>query len=386
MYFNLNKSYSLIIIIFLSASIFDPVGAHYNFKYFALAMAIFVAVINATLTQKKLGIENKTLIILFCLPIFAIPSTVATGGINKEFIDTSYIAFSILLIPLMFYQYRFDTIIQKYLTSLYFILSFSVTTTAVVFLTNINSNVLNYLSEYSIAIIAWRGSFGYTLPFIYFLSSPLLIFAVGIATIRLLEHKTFLSLMFFVLSMSAMLLTGSRSNIILSLIVPLTICLTSINVKKRLIIMMIASTAASIFVIVIIFNPQFLSNNLSDLKRVQVLQEIIEILDRNYFSVFGTGFNFAAIDNSFNTLSKGGSRVELTFLEILRVFGLLIGSLYIILIFLPLFMKNKDIRVRSMYAIYLLNSFFNPYLHSINGIVAIFTVLAFERENNVSNS
>ena len=105
--------------------------------------------------------------------------------------------------------------------------------------------------------------------------------------------------------------------------------------------------------------------------------------------LFGQGYNAQEWSMNFkNMLIRSyneGSKTELSYLELVRVYGLIVGTILIISLFIiPLLVYKKYKKINYIIFaifIYLINSALNPYLFSTNGVLfTLFFLIELENK------
>lgn len=205
---------------------------------------------------------------------------------------------------------------------------------------------------------------------VYFHTAPLLIISLGYYLFRFIrDHSVhvFISLSITVL---ALLLSGTRNTVFSTIIISVVSYLVfsrNINNRQLLIILILS--------IIVFFLPNIVelifSSPTSDKTRLQFASEYFRLMKDPVTFLFGQGFG-----SSFVTSERGFvSLTELSYFEIFRRFGLVLGLLQIFLMFYPLvYWKSLPADKRWIiiaYAYYLLMIFFNPFYFSSNGMIIL---------------
>ncbi|MDO4689047.1 MAG: hypothetical protein Q4A94_08960 [Plesiomonas sp.] len=103
--------------------------------------------------------------------------------------------------------------------------------------------------------------------------------------------------------------------------------------------------------------------------------------------IFGQGYNAHTWSYELNELlAPGASKLELTYLELIRVYGLLVSSIFLFLVMWnTAFIKRLKLCdnnwIQPAIVSYLLMSFSNPYLFSMNGIFVLSMSVAYKYQN-----
>jgi len=222
------------------------------------------------------------------------------------------------------------------------------------------------------------GSLSY--PTVYFHTSPLLVIAIAYFCYRSLhsDGRTRLwNIFFLLLNMFAMLFSGTRNNMIASLLVPLAV--TFWYARRRVKLLMLAT-------LTLITSAIFNYGVVRDMFSVDDYSNTIKLLHlRDYMAMFshwptllfgqGLGARFYSTAWGSNV-----SLTELTYLEFIRNFGLILAIVYFALLLYPL-TKLKDPAFREChhlilaYGSYLTICISNPLLVSSSGMLVLAIVL-----------
>jgi hypothetical protein len=228
-----------------------------------------------------------------------------------------------------------------------------------------------------------KRSFGnYELLQIYFVTSPMLVIAVAYYFDRAMsEADSTRKLLFFVvtaINILGMFLSGTRNNILISLLTPAL--LWPFYTRRRSI-----SALCSLAVIAILallfagylkafFDFSEMGNNI----RLTTMQDYVRIFSDPATLMFGQG-----LGTYYNWSARGPFYVsELTFMEIIRNFGLFGGLPMMGLMSLPLAyavfmpMSRRDKVLAMAYFLYLVMSASNPMFFSSTGILILGILVA----------
>jgi hypothetical protein len=136
------------------------------------------------------------------------------------------------------------------------------------------------------------------------------------------------------------------------------------------------------------------TNDNSNSVKISYLEGYTEIYNENIFT--GQGFNAISHSSrfremfSYSALQRGAFKLELTYLELLRVYGLIFGFIYLLLLYYMVALvlirkKNIEFNWFSIsFVFYMISSSLNPYLFaSIGSIVFVFYfAIMFQNYNN----
>jgi hypothetical protein len=247
------------------------------------------------------------------------------------------------------------------------------------------------------AYIGEREYAGITFYYIYFIASPMLIFLLCHEAWKMFEKPSFRSCAALLLPVLALFLSGTRASIILSLCAPFFVWMWY-RFGRSAIALMVFSVVllaiAFIFIDVPVVSQMFGASEQSNATKIGYLSSYEEIFTSPITVLFGQGFNAHVWSQVLQSmLPDDASKTELTYLEMLRVFGLIGSGL---LFFLLAYLSLSEKVARSDYpwiapAIFLYSamSSINPYIFSSNGMLLIgfaAAAIAFASTNNEEKS
>lgn len=235
--------------------------------------------------------------------------------------------------------------------------------------------------EYSSSFKMWS---------IFFVTSPMLAVSVAYYMHKAINSQKKLLYIFLVLiNIFAMFIAGTRNNMLTAILLPVTLLVLKSRHKK-----IIATLAVFIIVsFVIYFNeplllmidPEEASNEI----KLSLLDDYAKIFSDPLNLIFGQGLGsfsyWPSRNNSFNYIT------ELTYLEIIRNFGIFMGGFLIILMLYPVlyaFYLKRSFSERHIiiaYIFYLVMSATNPLYFSSLGMLILSVIIAnifLERYHN----
>lgn len=212
---------------------------------------------------------------------------------------------------------------------------------------------------------------------LYFAVSPLILININFYFKEyFLKDKSFFNLFFLIINILAIIISGTRANILAFLIlISLNIffLINSDSLKK---VFYIICLPFLIVILLLFFDISEYSNNIK-----------IELM-RNYFSLFYDFKNFLfgqGLGSYHNWGAYAGFDhyvTELTYFDILRSFGFIVGFLLIFLFISPLLKLFFTTKIKykfygSLLLSYLILSFFNPNLINFMGFL-VFSICLIE--------
>jgi hypothetical protein len=176
---------------------------------------------------------------------------------------------------------------------------------------------------------------------------------------------------------SAMLIAGTRNNILVAIILPATLFVFYSRNKFRDITLLLAIFLSALFFYQSEILTLFDQNEPSNSAKLNLLMDYFEILNNPKTIIFGNGLG------SYEDWSIRTSYVtELTYLEIFRNFGFIFGPIIIYLLLYPViyaFIINKSYNEKHIqigYVAYLFMSISNPLLFSSMGMLFLSIILS----------
>jgi len=378
-----------ILLLWLGA-IIDPIGNTFGIRYFALAASFAgLAWLLSTGSLKSLDKSSRGLLILLLAGVFPIYGLLLysfrTSG--NEFIDTSYIASGVLILTSLLYynKHMCDFGIKAFLLSTR-ILSLIVMAGFVSQIFYLG-DWLRFFTERGVAVVSFREYSGIVFPYLYFLASPLLILLMAYDFGKFRQKNSLLYLLLFFFTALSFALTGTRAHMILALaFAPVYMLLTATarDIIKPLILitllaLIVLSTEEVRYLIKAFFSPYDVSNAI----RLSILRGYAEIFSDPAILFLGQGFNaheWSSPLREMIAMEIEASKTEFTYLELVRVFGIVIASLFIFALVLLLKSTKRlgnDLQwVYPGLAVLLVNAAIQPYLFSVNGILPLGLVAA----------
>jgi hypothetical protein len=214
----------------------------------------------------------------------------------------------------------------------------------------------------------------------YFVTSPMLTISIAYyfnLSITSVKYRWFFAMM-TAISICAMAVAGTRNNILTAAILPLTLLV--LYSRQRL--------YASITVIAVIVSTVLLSRNeigalfdpseSSNSSKLIMLNDYTSILSDPMKLIFGSGLG------AFDPWTEKGHNfiTELTYFEIIRNFGVVLGGAMILLLIYPIiyaFLLSPSYKQKNMiigYLAYLVMSMTNPLLFSSMGIMYLAIIMS----------
>ncbi len=372
-------------------AIVDPIGLTFGIRYLALATACACLLwLLWTGSLKQLDRSYRGLLILLLagvLPIYGLfmYSFRANGG---EFIDTSYLAAGVLMLTSLLYRnLRMCEFGIRSLVLSTRLLSLLVFAGYVAQIFSFDG-WLGFFGERNVALFSYREYSNITFPYIYFLASPLLILLMAYDFGKFRQKKNVLSFLIFSATAFSFALTGTRAHILIALaFAPFYMVLLSTPRAAVKGIALLATLLTAIGLgseeVSALLSSFFSTSETSNSMKVSLLHGYGEIFSAPQVLLFGQGFNaheWSPPLRDMIAMEEKASKTELTYIELIRVFGIVLASLLIGTLFM-LVRATKNLRsdlqwIYPGFSIYLINAAINPYLFSTNGILPLGLVAA----------
>lgn len=372
-----------------AAALFDPAGSILNLKYIGLLLFGFALLIN--ILTNRLRFKTKEPVVMFFvlfifLQICGLFTGALRGGLSENFIDTSYIYSSIYFSFVFLLFNKSDFVYSTEVLLKCCALIGALILAAYAFATLGFAHFNSFFLSSGLAYISERDYGGVAFPYIYFIVSPILVFGICKSVSDVLKKFSVVGigkLLFFIASLS---LTGTRMNIAFSLLsVLLAISwlkfgrIGYLYVFASSVIAFFALTLADIGVINSFFDVSEANNN----TKLGYLPYYWTELSIPATLLFGQGFNAHSWSSELQAfLAPEASKLELTYLELIRVFGAPLGILFIVSVFSYLLSSNPKRSDPSNWVhpasiSYLIMASLNPYLFSLDGMMVLATAFAY---------
>jgi len=313
---------------------------------------------------------------------------------DAAFVDTSYIASGILILTtLLYYSEKMSvTGISAMIFSLR-LLSLVILSVFIFVIFGQDFSWISFFTESNVAIISAREYSGITLPYINFLAGALLIYLIAYDINNFTYERTLFSLLICASSILSFALTGTRAHMLIAIAYPF-IYYVLVHSKNKILSVLTLSIVFLIFVLALfpeLIGEFFSTKETSNELKLQLLDMYSDFFSNPLTLVFGQGYNAhewsAPLREKFYGI-ENASKTELTYLELIRVYGLIISAFFFSLIAALVYKSSKLARpyrwLYPAFLISLINSAANPYLFSTNGILPLALLLAIVSFNTIS--
>jgi hypothetical protein len=362
------------------SGVFDPVGKVFYLRQVALIFAFFCLFINIVALNRAFRISQTHfalfLLFSFILPLQGFLVGLFRGGLSERFIDTSYFSAGVFFVTSLLYLdsgLGIDEVIRLSVI----VLRLSCLAIFFCLLTTIFNWSRMWISELFYRGVLFYGNRNYGgvgFYYFYFLASPMLIMLLSYDSWRFFEMPSLRRCLLLIVSIASLFLSGTRAEILLSLIALPFIYLWRKFGKMSMVIMLgmvlLSFLISTSPVVASFFSAYESSNN----QKLSYLIQYGEIFQDPTTLIIGQGFNAQAWSPQFASIIYGdASKTELTYLEYFRVFGLFgIISAFIVGFTFLVDIKKVPMRYRWIepcLVMYLAISAVNPYIFSSNGML-----------------
>src|SRR5712691_10787356 len=357
------STFTIAIYLLWIAAVFDPIGNLFMLRYIALAGAM-VCVVLSEFYLKLLGrppsLKVVTILyISFLMPAYGFEMYAIRGGYTSKLIDTSYAAAGLLLLTSLLYdnEHLCRVGIRAMVLSLR-LLVFVVVSVYAATTFGLGDEWISFFTERSTALVSTR---------------------------ELANTLSIKSVLMCAFSIFAFALSGTRAHIILALAYPPLFYIFAYS-RHKVILTFLFALLVMWFVGLFDFkitSAFFAANETDNAMKLHMLANYSEMFNDPLTFIFGQGYNahaWSPLLREMIATEVNASKTELTYIEIVRVYGLLISiPFFLLLCILGYRVSKTSDEYRWLYpafAIYLLNSSFNPYLFSTNGMLPLALIAA----------
>lgn len=214
-----------------------------------------------------------------------------------------------------------------------------------------------------------------TINRVYFHTSPMLVFGSFYFYNKYHLQNSRIYLFYTILISIALFLSGTRNDMIMSF-APFLV-LGFINGTKKVKTMIVVATATFVLYLLSheILEAMLDKEDTSNSTKLAYLADYSKRFGNILALVLGDGLGsyFLTADHGFV------NNTELTYLELFRRFGLIMGCIYLYLILMPfkkLYNYQQTIWLSFAYLMYLVMVFSNPFFFSSNGMLILSIVIA----------
>lgn len=230
----------------------------------------------------------------------------------------------------------------------------------------------------STLLIGMRDSYGLVLPMVFYKTSPLLVLPLGFAIADFLENKTIKKFFFFAVFCLGFFVSGTRADMLSCIVLPVGVYLFyCFYNKKRFFFTAISLSVVFIsFLAVTVF--LLTAENTSTEIKAGHLVSFMKLFEENpiKFLLIGNGPVSYMYSSGFG---KQVTLTELTYLEMIKNFGLIQTIFLVCVLLLPVYFIAKNSAYKKLqkfslslsYIAYLFIAGTNPLLITSTGFTAV---------------
>lgn len=372
---------------------FDPIGTLFGIRYLALASVLILLVgqyaVSPTVVRLDTRFAFVFAIFVVFVPSYGMAIGLCRGGLSGDFIDTSYFAAAAYFsCSLVYLKGNLLTVGLKAQVHVLRLLCVAIFCCLLVPLFDGSVDAIYFFVERGIMFYGGREYAGVTLPYIYFIASPMLVFLLVREAWELSAKFSLRGVLLLALPTVALFLSGTRANIAISIA---GVAFSIIWQRAGMASALSAVIAAPAFLLLLglgdfdIAAEMLSSNEGSNSMKLSYLSAYADIFSDPITNAFGQGFNGHVWSSSLaGMVAEGASKTELTYFEILRVFGFPVGTTLLLVLLYFCFSgrarKSQYPWLAPASFMYLIVSFLNPYLFSSNGMLLLgFAAAAMSR-------
>ena len=209
---------------------------------------------------------------------------------------------------------------------------------------------------------------------VFHLASPILVFSLAIVWYQYLMNRKIKNIIYTFLIFICLIFSGTRANFFSAILIVLIVYLHySFFVKKRMVRTIFWLTATS-FLAIIGTYILLIRMDSSSIAKLGHFHSYMELFNNNisYF-LLGQGAGAYFFTFGFNEVTSG---TELSYLELIRMFGIF-ATLLILFIYILPFLKNRNYRLPGVFSIgiaylaYLFIAGTNPLLVGRTGFIVL---------------
>ena len=371
------KLLHLLYIVFILSCLFDP-----DNQILALKMPVFILIIVYTfMTHKtKLPTSVSNYVVLFGL-LLPILSVLMGLLLNSE----NYIETNIILIikPFLFVFLALAMInspeidVPRVFSYCLLVLAGAIIVIFAGYMTGVFSEQLLFAfgNDNGVFTVGERDFSSMTINRVYFHTAPMLVFGSFYFLNQFYETK---KKIYFVLSIFisvALFLSGTRNDMIMAFSPYIVLGYIKGGKAIRFFIITAVVSFGAYLASQEIFGMFFDKEDNSNSQKLSYLPEYAARFTHFSTLIFGDG-----LGSYFHTQGLGYcNNTELTYLELYRRFGIIVGSIYMYLMYKPVFQLYKaksSVWLAFAYLMYLIMIIFNPFFFSSNGMMILSVVIS----------
>jgi hypothetical protein len=362
-------------LLFLSA-IFEPADRVFGMKVELFSLFVLLGVVALFVDENASIPSFPQLLYVFALalvfPAFGLavslvfnPGSMGTDGL-QYFKSHLFLVFSIFLTPPSLLDFAEKTFIRLLVLLGHVIIALFLI--SIVVPLPIYDAIVIFGNHSGMFLLGQREYAGVHFPTTYYVTSPLLVFCLPYYLERANRQMDKRTLYMIAVSFAGLFLSGTRNNILISLLIPAYYLL----LHRRGRVVLFLTVPLVIILGASVLRSMFDPEDVSNAAKLAYLSDYSAIFSnaKNLLIGQGLGTRFFA-----SGLGEVVSITELSYFEVIRTYGIFVGAAFFLYLVYPLFalVRACDPRyyVTVGYAAYLIESYSNPYLLSSNGMLVL---------------
>ncbi|QKF90594.1 hypothetical protein CP963_12290 [Arcobacter cloacae] len=363
--------------------IFDPSNKIFKLKEIAM-ISIFLLFLIILFKRNFRMISNEKVILIYLLFGLILPLLGIINGLLQDIHFSFQFAVGHIKSLLFFFIFliliNIDNDFEKILIKILNLLAITIIVLylGILFQNPIIIKYVNYLVyDVENALIGPRQFGSVTLLMVFYKTAPLLLFVIGYIFSRRIN---FSSIVLLFIIITALIFSGTRANIIMSVIILSLFIYMKSNKSIKIILTILFIIILGSIVPFIIENFLNTSEGSNSTKIGHFISYLILFENNPYIMLFGHGIGSGFYSYGNNEIVQ---QTELVYLDLFRMFGLILFSVFILLLLYPILFIYKEEKYKAIsYICYLIVAGTNPLLIGSTGILVIVYVyfLAFKIE------
>ena len=367
------------------AAIFEPSDRVFGMKMYLFSLFVLLGIVALFVDEDISMPSYPHLLYVFTLalvfPAWGLavslvfnPGTLGSDGL-QYFKSHLFLIFSLFLGPASLLRFAEKTFITLLVILAHVILAlFALTLVAP---PQLYGAILVFGRQTNLFLLGERVYAGVHFPTMYYVTAPLLVFCLAYFMERAGKRADKWTIYFILVTGAGLFLSGTRNTILMSLLIPAYYFLR----QRRGRVVLALALPVVLFMAAEVLQSMFDPKDVSTAAKVAYLGDYANILSdpKNLVLGQGLGTRFFATG-----LGEVVSITELSYFEIVRTYGMIIGIAFFLYLVYPIIVlvRSRDARYYCVvgYSAYLIENYSNPYMLSSNGmlVLGLVAALAFQ--------
>jgi len=381
----------LALVLLFFAAIFEPSDLVLGLKMYLFSLFVFLGIV-ALFVDEDISMPSLPhLLYVFTLALvfpgwgLAVSLVFNPGNLGSDglqyFKSHLFLIFSLFLTPLSLLRFAEKTFITLLVVLAHVIVGLFVVT--LVAPPQLYGAILLFGRQTGLFLLGAREYGGVHFPTMYYVTAPLLVFCLAYFLERANKKLDKGTLYLILVSAVGLFLSGTRNTILMSLLIPAYYFLRH---RPGRIVLALALPVV-LFLAAAVLQSMFDPEDVSTAVKFGYLADYSAILNEPKTLLLGHG-----LGTRFFSSARGQvvSITELSYFEIARTYGMIVGVAYFLYLIYPLIvlLRSRDSRYYCVvgYAAYLIENYSNPYMLSSNGmlVLGLVAALAFQPKSRHS--